>query len=125
MDEQTRNALINDAVVDITTMGRRSGQSAAHRDMGPLSGQTRCTSQVRPGRRGWYANLLASPDFTLHIKQSFQRDIPAKATPVTAETQRRAVFNAMMESLPRLQNLRANFDLWLEDSPLVEVELPS
>ena len=77
----------------------------------------------RPGRRGWYANLLESPDFTLHIKQSFQRDIPAKATPITAEAQRRAVFNAMMESQPRLQNLRTNFDRWLGNSPLVKVEM--
>ena len=124
MDEQTRNALINDAVIDITTMGRKSGQQRrieiwAHYqdDKVYITGS--------PGRRGWYANLLANPDFTLHIKQSFQRDIPAKATPVTEEAQRRAVFNAMMESLPRLHHLRANFDQWLEDSPLVEVEIPA
>lgn len=124
MDEQTRNALTNDAVIDITTRGRKSGQERrieiwAHYqdDKVYITG--------RPGRRGWYANLLSSPDFTLHIKQSFQRDIPAKATPVTSEAQRRAVFNSMMESQPRLQHLRSNFDLWMEDSPLVEVELPA
>ena len=124
MDEQTRNALINDAVVDITTRGRRSGQQRRIEIWAHYQGD-KVYITGRPGRRGWYANLLASPDFTLHIKQSFQRDVPAKATPVTAESQRRTVFNAMMESQPRLQNLRANFDRWLEDSPLVEVELPA
>ena len=122
MDEQTRNALINDAVVDITTKGRRSGRQRRIEIWVHYQGD-KVYITGRPGRRGWYANLLESPDFTLHIKQSFQRDIPAKATPITAEAQRRAVFNAMMESQPRLQNLRTNFDRWLGNSPLVKVEM--
>ncbi len=124
MDEQTRNALINDAVIDITTRGRRSGRQRRIEIWAHYQGD-KVYITGRPGRRGWYANLLESPDFTLHIKQSLQRDIPAKATPVTADAQRRAVFNAIMESQPRLQNLRTNFDRWLEDSPLVEVEIPA
>lgn len=124
MDEHTRNALIHDSVVDITTRGRSSGRERRIEIWAHYQGD-KVYITGRPGRRGWYANLLTSPDFTLHIKQSFQRDIQVKATPVTAEAQRRAVFNAMMESQPRLQNLRANFDRWLEDSPLVEVELPA
>ena len=124
IDDTIGAALASERTIDITTTGRKTGKERRieiwfHN----LDGRIFITGM--PGTRSWYANLLASPDFTLHIKQSFQRDVPAKATPVIDEAQRRAVFNAMMESLPRLQNLRANFDQWLEDSPLVEVEIPA
>src|SRR6476619_4847515 len=82
MDEQIRTALETDRAIDITTIGRRSGQPrriemAFHN----LDGQIYITGT--PGKRDWYANLVANPDFTFHLKRSATADLPAHATPIT------------------------------------------
>jgi deazaflavin-dependent oxidoreductase (nitroreductase family) len=116
MDERVRRALANDRTIDITTIGRSSG--LPHRietwfyrvdDQIYLTGS--------PGRRDWYANLLANPDFTFHLKQSVAADLPARATPITDPEERRAIFERILSELGGSQNLAA----WLEGSPLMAV----
>ena len=77
MDERVRQALANDRTIDITTTGRSSGlpcriETWFYRvdDRIYLTGS--------PGRRDWYANLLANPEFTFHLKQSVGADLPAR-----------------------------------------------
>jgi hypothetical protein len=98
MDEKVKRALERDQTIDITTTGRKTGL---------------------PGRRDWYANLQANPDFIFHLKESVQVDLPARAKPIAAEAERRAVLARI------LQNLGSQRDLeeWVARSPLVEVEL--
>src|SRR6059058_4976554 len=50
-----------------------------------------------PRRRDWYANLLAHPEFTFHLKQGLQADVPARATPILDEARRRAIIAAIHE----------------------------
>ena len=46
----------------------------------------------RPGRpRGWHAHLRANPAVTVHLKQSMQVDVTAKAIPTTSEVERRTL----------------------------------
>ena len=123
MEEDVKQALINDDVVDITTTGRKSGQPRrieiwVHYQDGAVF------ITGTPGKRDWYANMVAHPDFILHLKQSQQRDVQVRAVPVTDQSRRREVFARMMELEQRRQSLRANTDEWLTDAPLVEVELP-
>jgi F420H(2)-dependent quinone reductase len=118
MDDAIRRALENDRTVDITTRGRQSGESQRieiwfHN----LDGRLYITGL--PGRRGWYANLRANPDFTFHLKQGVRADLPARARPVTEPAERRAVLVPILERLSREDQL----DDWLARSPLVEVEL--
>ncbi len=122
MEEDVKQTLINDQVVDITTTGRKTGQSRrieiwVHYQDGAvfISGT--------PGKRDWYANMVAHPEFTLHLKQTLQKDLPVRAVPVTDQSRRREVFARMIELEPRRQSLRANTDEWLKGAPLVEVEL--
>lgn len=82
MDDRIRQALASDRTIDITTTGRTSGlprriETWVYRvdDRFFLTGS--------PGRRDWYANLLANPDFTFHLKQSVATDLPAQAAPIT------------------------------------------
>jgi hypothetical protein len=72
-----------------------------------------------PGRRGWYANLLANPRFTFHRKESTKMDLPAIARPVTdPEEKRRVLLHAeTVWSRPDERNV----DEWVRHSPLVEV----
>jgi deazaflavin-dependent oxidoreductase (nitroreductase family) len=117
MDEAVAGALERDRVVDITTTGRRSGRP--HRLeiwFHNLDGRIYVTGL--PGRRGWYANLLANPELTFHVKHSAEADLPARARPVTDPAERREVLGRILENLGR-----ADLDAWLERSPLVEVEI--
>jgi deazaflavin-dependent oxidoreductase (nitroreductase family) len=116
MDEHVRNALANDRTIDITTIGRNSGI--------PRRIETwfyRVDDQIyltgSPGRRDWYANLLANPGFTFHLKQSVAADLPAHATPITDREQKRAIFTRILSDLGGSENLEA----WLEGSPLMSV----
>ena len=117
MNEPARQALAQDQTIDITTMGRSSGQP--HRIeiwFHNLDGRIYITGT--PGRRGWYANLVANPDFTFHLKQSATADLPARATPITNSDERRAIFLPILAKL----NRSADLDAWLANSPLVAVD---
>ena len=118
MDDQTRHALEHDRLIDITTTGRTSGE-ARRIEIGftNLDGHIYITG--RPGRRSWYANLLANPAFTFHVKQSVQADVAATATPVRDGSERRRILAAMLARMDRPNDL----DAWVEGSPLVEVQL--
>ena len=116
MDERVRNALANDRTIDITTIGRNSGiprriETWFYR----LDDRIYLTGSL--GRRDWYANLLANPGFTFHLKQSVAADLPAHATPITDPEQKRAIFTRILSDLGGSENLEA----WLEGSPLMSV----
>ena len=118
MDERVRAALGRDRTIDITTTGRKSGQPrrieiAFHN----FDGQIYITGT--PGKRGWYANLLAHPEFTFHLKRSVTADLPARAIPVTDETARRAVLERILRRIGRPAD---QLNAWLAGSPLVAVE---
>jgi deazaflavin-dependent oxidoreductase (nitroreductase family) len=118
MDEQIQQALEQDRTIDITTIGSKTGLPRRieiwfHN----LEGRLYITGT--PGRRDWYANLVANPKFTFHLKESMQVDFPAQATPITDEAQRRAILARITQNVGQRQNLES----WVRDSPLVEVKL--
>ena len=116
MNEQVRQALVRDRTIDITTTGRTSGLPRRIETWFYRVGD-RVYLTGSPGRRDWYANLLANPAFTFHLKKSVKADLPARAAPITDPDARRAVF------LPILQDLGqpGNLDAWLAGSPLMAV----
>jgi deazaflavin-dependent oxidoreductase (nitroreductase family) len=116
MDDAARGALATDRVVDITTTGRRSGEARRIETWYHRAGGRYYLTGI-PGRRGWYANLEANPDFTFHLKESARADLPATAVPVTEAPERRQVLDAILTALGRQGELEA----WVADSPLVEV----
>src|SRR5437660_10085247 len=116
MDEGVERALEGDRTIDITTTGRQSGQPRRleiwfHN----LDGRIYITGL--PGRRDWYANIVANPDFTFHLKQSAQADLPARARPITDQAERRDVLEEILRRLGRDE-----LDRWVADAPLVEVD---
>ena len=122
MDDAVRQALDRDTLIDITTTGRRTGQPRRteiwfHYQDG------RVLITGSPGPRGWYANMTADPNFTWHFKQSLIRDVPAVATPIIDETERRALFARMMQLEQRMAHVEV--DDWAKRSALVQVELLS
>jgi len=122
MTDEVAAALASDQVIDITTTGRTSGEPRRieiwyHR----LDGRYYITGT--PGQpRSWYANLVANPSFTFHLKQSATADLAAKARPITDESERVAVFGEILPTLGDLATQPGREPAaWVADSPLVEV----
>ena len=120
MNSKIEQALATDQVIDITTIGRKSGEPRRieiwfHN----LDGRLYITGT--PGRpRDWLANMLAHPEFTFHLKESVQADLPARAVPITEAGERREVLTAILQKLGRDE---ADVEEWVAESPLVEVVL--
>ncbi len=118
MDTRIKEALAHDRVIDITTIGRKSGQARRIEIwFHYLNGQVYITGL--PGQRDWYANLVAHPEFTFHLKENVQADLAARATPIMAESQRRAILALIISHLDSPQDL----EQWVAHSPLVAVQL--
>lgn len=118
MNAQVGEALAHERTIDITTTGRRTGQPRRleiwfHN----LDGTLYITGL--PGQRSWYANLLAQPTFTFHLKGHVQADLSAHARAIVDPEERRRVLSAILARLDRSAELAD----WLERSPLVEVTL--
>jgi deazaflavin-dependent oxidoreductase (nitroreductase family) len=119
MDEQVKHALEQGDVIDITTTGRKTGQARRLEiRFHNIDGQVYITGT--PGRpRNWYANLVAHPEFTFHLKRSVQADLPARATPILQQADRRTIIAAIHQKRGVYRDLEA----WVSSSPLVSVEL--
>ena len=117
MDERVQHALKRDRTVDIITRGRKTGQLCRTEIwFHNIDGHVYITGT--PGRRDWYANLVAHPEFTFQLKQTVKADLPAKATPIRDTARRRQILASIHQTLGGSRDL----DAWVEGSPLVAVE---
>ena len=117
MDHTIRRALSRGSLIDITTTGRRTARP--HRvELVYHNFDGHIYISGRPGPRDWYANLLANPGFTFHLKRGVSADLPARARPITEEAERRAV----MEKVGQAWGVR-DIERMIRSSPLVEVEI--
>ncbi len=119
MDTSIAASLSHSQVVDITTTGRRSGaprriEIVLHR----LDDGLYISGMPRPQKRAWIANLEADPRMTLHLKESFQADLPATARVITDEAERRRI----MPKIARAWN-RTDVDVMVRHSPLIQVSV--
>jgi len=115
LDERVMRALSRGHTIDITTIGRRSGQARRIETVfHNIDG--RIVLSGLPGKRSWYANLLANPQFTFHLKGAVKADLPATARAIVEPVERRAVMERVAGNWGR-----RDLDVMLERSPLVEV----
>jgi deazaflavin-dependent oxidoreductase (nitroreductase family) len=115
IDDRVARALSRGHTIEITTTGRRSGlarriETVFHNIDG------RIVLSGMPGRRDWYANLLADPRFTFHLKGAVKADLQATARPIVEPTERRAIMSRVAQNWRR-----TDIDVMMERSPLVEV----
>ena len=117
MNERIKQAIVHDKVIDITTTGRTSGElRRIEMWYHHIDGHTYITGL--PGKRDWYANMVANPAFTFHLKESEQADLPATAHPITDPAEREDVLSKILKKLGRADSELAD---WVERSPLVAV----
>ena len=121
MKDSLRNTPETARKIDITTTGRRSGRPRRIEvRLYNLDGLLYLTGT--PGIRDWYANLLANPVLTIHLKEGVLADLPASATPIRDPDRRSEVLSLIHElGRGRLGQL----DAMVDGSPLVEVHLDS
>ena len=120
LDQNTKDALSIDMVVDITTIGRRTGDPRRIEIWCHLmDGQLYLAAS--PGPRSWYANLYANPDVTLHLKDDVKADIPVRARPITGEDERRDVFTRLSAQSAFRQGQGLDVETWVRGSKLVEL----
>lgn len=121
MDEDVRAALQKSgSIIDITTIGRKSGKPRRIEIVFHNFGGTVYISGFpRPQKRGWLANMEGHPDFTFHLKKEVAADLPATARSITDAAERRPI----LEQVKSSQTSWA--DVSIEDAvkmaPLVEV----
>jgi deazaflavin-dependent oxidoreductase (nitroreductase family) len=115
MDERVSRALSRGHTIDITTTGRRSGEPRRiELEFHNIDGHIVISGL--PGRRDWYANLVANPRLTFHLKGAFKADLPATARPITEPAERRATMQRVAANWGR-----TDIDRMMGHSPLVEV----
>lgn len=113
-DANVARALEHGGLIDITTRGRRTGQlRRIELVFHNLDGRIYISG--RPGRRGWYANLVADPHFTFHLGGSVVADLPATARPITDLEERRRVLT------PIAAGWGHALGVMVSSAPLVEV----
>jgi deazaflavin-dependent oxidoreductase (nitroreductase family) len=115
IDERVSRALSRGHTIDISTIGRRSGKP--HRIelvFHNIDGHVIISGL--PGRRDWYANLLANPRLTFHLKGAVKADLPASARAIVEPAERRAVMQRVAQNWGR-----SDLDVMLQRSPLIEV----
>jgi len=119
MEEAVATALRTERLIDITTIGRRSG-APRRIEVWLFRTDGRFFLGGRPGPRAWFANVLAEPRFTLHLKGAVQADVPATATPLTDPQERRRIVLGIFADIEREYDDEL-VDAWVSDSPLAEI----
>ena len=118
------SSTLGERTIDITTMGRHSGQPRRieivfyrFEDSIYLSGIP------GPRPRAWRLNLAAEPHFVFHLKHGVVADLPATATVITDPAQRRRVLGQFVEEFNQRNPARpqAVLDDWVDRSPLAKV----
>ena len=117
MNEPIRAALSRGHLVDITTIGRRTGaprriEIAFH----VIDGRTWISGMPSRRPRAWLRNLEADPRLTFHLKGDVRADLPARARVVTDPAERRRI----LERIAWIWK-RTDVDAMVDWSPLIEV----
>jgi deazaflavin-dependent oxidoreductase (nitroreductase family) len=112
-----RVELADDPTVDITTIGRRTGQRRRI-EIWMLDVDGRFFITGTPGKRDWLANLSAHPSLVVHLKRHAHVDVPARATTVGDPATRRAVLEHLNATWYRTQQ---PLEVLVATAPMVEV----
>lgn len=120
MDADVAAALAADTTIDLTTIGRRTGRPSRI-EIWILKVGDRLIITGTPGPRDWYANLLADPTCTIHLKERLRADIAAVAHPVRDPAVRLEVFEHLEATWYRNQG--EDLETLLDEAPMVQLDV--
>ena len=118
IDDRVRRALERGHRIDITTIGRKTGETRRiELVFHNIDGQIYISG--RPGwPRSWIANLRANSSMTFHLKGAVAADLPASGRVITDRAERERVIATIAAGW--------GYDpaIMVASSPLVEVTFP-
>ena len=120
-------AILAERTIDITTIGRRSGQERRIEICFYRVGDAiYLTGVPAPKRRDWLVNLEAQPGFTFHLKNVVSADLAATATVITDPDERRAILKPVVDGYNARWSADSpwpygDLDEWAANSPLALV----
>lgn len=121
MGSEIREALERGGIADITTVGRRTGlPRRVEIYFHYFDGHFYLTG--RPGRkRDWEANIVANPEFTLHLTKGTMVDIAVVGETEPDDQERaRIIRRALIESWDSPPDrVDARIDEWVASAPFV------
>jgi deazaflavin-dependent oxidoreductase (nitroreductase family) len=123
------SATLAERTIDITTVGRRTGQQRRIEICFYRVGdEIYLTGVPGPRRRDWLINLEANPALTFHLKNNVQADLEATATVITDPEQRRDILRPVVDEYnarwsPDSPWPHGDLDEWVSNSPLALVTL--
>lgn len=112
--EPTIEQLSSQLTIDLTTIGRKSGKPSRI-EIWWFHVNGRFIITGTPGRRDWYANVLANPDVIVHVAD---RDLPATAHPIPDPVLRAEVFDAPRTRWYSSQTQRQHL---IDKAPMIEI----
>jgi deazaflavin-dependent oxidoreductase (nitroreductase family) len=113
-----RRVLRHGHTIDITTIGRRSGEPRRIEIVfHSFDGRLYISGLPSRQPRAWLLNLRANPKFTFHLKQLIKADLPATAREITDPAERHEVLTKVARVWRRDVESMERF------SPLVEVSI--
>lgn len=113
-----RRVLRHGHTIDITTIGRRTGEPRRLEIVfHNFDGRLYISGMPSPRTRSWLHNLRANPRFTFHLKQLIKADLPATAREITDPDERHQVLAKVARVWRRDPEPMERF------SPLVEVTI--
>jgi deazaflavin-dependent oxidoreductase (nitroreductase family) len=117
-DAAIRRVLRHGHTIDITSIGRHSGEARRIEIVfHSFDGHLYISGMPSQRTRGWLHNLRANPRFTFHLKQLLQADLPATAREITDPVERREVLTKVAKVW------RQDLEAMMRFSPLVEATI--
>lgn len=118
LDQPIRDALARGGVIDITTIGRKTGQPHRIEIVFHNVGGRLYVSGMPGFKRSYIANLTADPHVIFHLKGGVRADLAATARIITDEAERREVMPQIARNWKR-----DDVETMVEQSPLFEVTI--
>lgn len=120
MDATIIAALRRSQVIDLTTTGRRSGESRRIEIyLHSLDGRLVISGIPNPGRtRAWLHNVTADSRVTLHLKAGVAADVPGTARVITDPAERAELLAGVARNWKR-----TDLEVMQAHSPLIEVSV--
>ena len=121
MEQSVREALDRGGIADITTIGRKTGKERRiEMYFHHFDGDYYLTGQPR-GPRDWNANILAHPQFKLHLKKVVTADLPVVGEPEHVSGEReRIIRRAQIENWDYgSEKVESSIQRWVDDSPFI------
>jgi deazaflavin-dependent oxidoreductase (nitroreductase family) len=122
MDDSIKEALDRGGIADITTIGRKTGRPRRieiyfHQ----FDGNYYLTGR-HGAKRDWEANIIANPEFTLHLKRGVSADVVVVGEPEPDPEERaRILRRALIESWDSPPDrVEASLHKWVEGSPFIK-----